>query len=144
MKTFKSFINDQTDINEGLLNFLKGGKRKIGDKVHGRKVASDLDKDQPDMHSDRKLDSIRKKRFEVRHIDLDTAKKYRKTTDTHYGGDAIDADKMHAIRKVGMTHDSLMNHLPVVDHTGNILDGNHRVQHAIESGMKKIPVLHAY
>lgn len=139
MKTFKEFIYDPTIIDESIFNFLKKDQsHKIGDKMSGHKVAKNLDKDQPGMHSDSKLDSIRKKKFEVRHIDLDTAKKYRKTT-----GNVIDVDKMHSIRKVGMTHDSLMKHLPVVDHTGKILDGNHRVQHAIESGMKKIPVLHA-
>lgn len=134
-------------IDEGVIDSIKRATgfsmpSKHGDTVRGSVVADYLEDNT--AHSPKTLDKVRKTKYKLHHIDLETAKRHRDYTNKKVGTggrDIIDVDKMDSIRRKNVTHDSLVKHPPVIHHDGTILDGNHRIQRAIELKHSKIPVL---
>jgi hypothetical protein len=130
-------------INEGLLDWIsrKLGMAwgSVGDTVRGSVVADYLE--DRTYHTESNLQRIRKSKFQLTNLDLTTAMKYRKFTDSNYGGSVIDIDKLDNIRNAHLTYDSLVKSPPVLDRDGFVWDGNHRLERAIELRLPQIPVL---
>lgn len=134
-------------IDEGVVDSIKRATgfampSKHGDTVRGSVVAKYLEDNS--FLSPSTLDKVEKNKYKLHHIDLETAKRHRDLTNkkvAFVGRDVIDSEKMDHIRKKHVTYDSLVKHPPVIHHDGTILDGNHRIQRAIELKHSKIPVL---
>jgi hypothetical protein len=148
MKSFTEFHNEEVEqIDEGVIDSIKRATgfampSKHGDTVRGGVVADYLSDNTG--HSTKTLEEVGKSKYKLHHIDLETAKRHRDFTNKKVGiggRDIIDVDKIERIRRRKVTYDSLVKHPPVIHHDGTILDGNHRIQRAIELKHPKIPVL---
>jgi ParB-like chromosome segregation protein Spo0J len=72
-------------------------------------------------------------------IDIDTAKKFRGITDKELKISAIDQISLAGVKDV--SYESLLKKPPVLLASGQILDGNHRIERAIKAKLPRIPVL---
>jgi len=130
-------------LQEGIIDFVKRltgfAWGKTGDVVRGSVVADYLGKNS--YHSDEKLEKVKRNKFKLQNIDLQTAEKYRTFTDQNADNDIIDVDKMDRARDRTITYNSLIKNPPVLDRDGFVWDGNHRLQRAIELELDQIPVL---
>jgi hypothetical protein len=149
----REFISE----GQGLLDFIrrvikKGAARwKVGDVVSGKVVAEYLDKED-DMWPD-VIDQVSNKTYKLVDITLGDAAKFREIVDRNEAwqgsskpyeevkGMGLDDVKMKNIRVKQVTYDSLMKTPPVISKRGFIVNGNHRLERAIELGLKSIPVL---
>lgn len=116
---------------------------KEGDTVRGSAVLNYLERITDVTWSNKAIKEIKNSRWRLTVIDAAKAKQFRDYTDStsHVKGHQIDPDQWQRIKNANLTYDSLMKKPPVVLKTGKILDGNHRLERAVEMGLDKIPVL---
>lgn len=127
-------------INEIITESMFGFSWKnIGDIVRGTVVAEYLS-NQMYLDEQNKKD-IPKHKYRLIIITAAQAAQYREFSDKEAAREIIDFDKMDRARSREINYQSLVKTPPVVAKDGFIIDGNHRIQRAIELGMNSIPVL---
>jgi hypothetical protein len=77
--------------------------------------------------------------YQLKDIDYATARKYRRTTDKELGTSAVTPYSLGNVKNV--SYDSLLEKPPVILVSGQVLDGNHRLERAIQAKLPRIPVL---
>lgn len=111
---------------------------KIGDVVKGTTVSDYLDRDGLRPHDE----DYEESKYKLIEIDLPTARNLRQTTDEPWQPfGVLDSEKLARVREYNITYDSLLKNPPVITKDGFVLDGNHRLERAIELKLPKIPVL---
>lgn len=113
----------------------KGTWSKPGDVVSGRTVSRYLD----NIGIGSLGPNLERYDYVLKNIDLDTAKKFRGITDKELKISAIDQMSLAGVKDV--SYESLLKKPPVLSASGQILDGNHRIERAIKAKLPRIPVL---
>jgi len=127
-------------IIEGLGHWIndklgKGSWNKPGDVVSGRTVSHYLDS----IGIGGLGPTLERYDYVLKDIDIDAARKYRGITDKELKTSAIDQMSLAGVKDV--SYESLLKKPAVLLASGQILDGNHRIERAIKAKLTRIPVL---
>ena len=126
---------------EGLGNWItdklgKGSWTKPGDVVSGKTVSNYLSS----IDNTGGLGStLERSNYVLKDIDYATAKKYRRITDKELRTGAVTTYSLGNVKNV--SYESLLEKPPVILASGQVLDGNHRLERAIQAKLPRIPVL---
>ena len=128
-------------IAEGLGNWIsnklgKGSWSKPGDVVSGKTISRYLDS--IDLTGGLGTD-LERYDYQLKDIDYATARKYRRTTNKELGVNAVTQYSLGNVKNV--SYASLLAKPPVLLASGQVLDGNHRLERAIQAKLPRIPVL---
>ena len=126
---------------EGLGNWIndklgRGTRSKPGDVVSGKSVSNYLDSIDITGGLGTNLEQYK---YVLKDIDYKTARKFRRTTDKELGTGAVTSYSLGNVKNV--SYESLLEKPPVLLATGQVLDGNHRLERAIQAKLPRIPVL---
>jgi hypothetical protein len=113
----------------------RGSWSKPGDVVSGRTVSNYLDS----IGIGGLGPELERHDYVLKDIDPSTARKYRKITDKELKMSAIDQMSLASVKNV--SYESLLQKPPVLLASGEIIDGNHRMEHAIKAKLPRIPIL---
>ena len=131
----------QEFIIEGLGNWVKnklgkGTWGKPGDIVSGKTVSNYLNSIEGMGSLGAELEQYN---YELKDIDYTTARKYRRITNKELETNPVNQYNLSGVKNV--SYESLLKKPPILLASGQVLDGNHRLERAIQAKLPRIPVL---